>query len=394
MKAIIVGGGIGGLSAAIALRRVGVEATVFERTGKLGEIGAGISLWANAMKALRKLGLYDAVQAVGRPLRPSGELRSWRGEAFYEVSAAAMEERFGDVNVTLHRADLQKTLLAALDEDTVRLDAEFAGFEQDQGGVLARFANGREERSDLLVGADGLHSVVRRQLLGDGLPRYAGYTAWRGVVELEEDPVPGGGGFESWGRGGRFGLAKLGRGRTYWYATKNAPEGEEDAPVGRKGELLARFGRWHKPIPTVIRATEESRILRNDVYDREPIKRWGEGRVTLLGDAAHPMTPDLGQGACQAIEDAVVLAGCLKEEGETEAALRFYEALRVDRTAYIARQSRRLARIGQLENPLVCWLRGAVLKALPQHMLRSRQLEGLEPVVGFEAWRTLRLHGS
>ena len=205
------------------------------------------------------------------------------------------------------------------------------------------------------------------------------------MVELEEDPVLDGSGFESWGRGRRFGLAKLGRGRTYWYATKNAPEGEEDEPVGRKGELLARFGRWHKPIPTVIRATEESRILRNDVCDREPIKRWGKGRVTLLGDAAHPMTPDLGQGACQAIEDAAVLAGCLKEEGETEAALRFYEALRVDRTAYIARQSRRLARIGQLENPLLCWLRGAVLKAIPQHMLMSRQLEGLEPVIGFEA---------
>lgn len=209
MKAIIVGGGIGGLSAAIALRRPGEEATVFGRTGKLGEIGAGTSLWANAMKALRKLGLYDAVQAVGRPLRSSGELRSWRGEVFYEVSAAAMEERFGDVNVALHRADLQKTLLAALDEDTVRLDAEFAGFEQDQGGALARFANGREERSDLLVGAYGLHSVVRRQLLGDGLPRYAGYTAWRGVAELE-DPVPGGGGFESWGGEGGPGWRNLG----------------------------------------------------------------------------------------------------------------------------------------------------------------------------------------
>jgi 2-polyprenyl-6-methoxyphenol hydroxylase-like FAD-dependent oxidoreductase len=163
------------------------------------------------------------------------------------------------------------------------------------------------------------------------------------------------------------------------------PEGEEDAPVGRKGESLARFGRWHKPVPVAIRVTEESRILRNDVYDREPIKRWGEGRVTLLGDAAHPMTPDLGQGACQAIKDAVVLAGCLKEEGETQVALRFYEAQRVDRTAYAARQSRRLARSGQLENPLLCWLRGGVLKALPQHMFRSRQLEGLEPVVGFEA---------
>ena len=134
----------------------------------------------------------------------------------------------------------------------------------------------------------------------------------------------------------------------------------------------------------MIRATEEPRILRNDVYDREAVKRWGQGGVALLRDAAHTMTPDLGQGACQAIEDAVVLAGCLKEAGEIEAALGLYEARRADRTAYVVRQSRRLARTGQLENPLLCRLRDAVLKAIPQHMLRSRQLEDLKPVAGDE----------
>ena len=318
MKAIIVGGGIGGLSAAIALRRAGVEATVFERTGKLGEIGAGISLWANAMKALRKLGLYDAVLAVGRPLRPRGELRSLRGEVFYEVSAAAMEERFGDVNVALHRAHLQKTLLAALDEGAIRLGAEFAGFEQDGGGVVARFANGREECGDLLVGADGLHSVVRAQLRGNGLPRYAGYTAWRAVVEPKEELLPWGTGFESWGRGARFGCAHIGDGRVYWFATANAPEGEKDGPpgdlTGAKAKLLHLFSRWHRPVADLVEAAEEGTILRTDIYDREPLgERWGEGKVTLLGDAAHPMTPNLGQGACQAIEDAVVLARCLGE---------------------------------------------------------------------------------
>ena len=384
MKAIVVGGGIGGLSAAIALRRAGVEATVFERAGELREIGAGISLWANAIKALKKIGLYDAVRAVGRPLRPGGELRFSNGEVFHEVSAAAMEESFGDVTVALHRADLQEALLGALDGAAVRLGADFRASEQDEKGVVARFADGREDRGDLLVGADGLRSTVRTQLLGDGPPRYAGYTAWRGVVELEDDPVPGRAGFEAWGRGGRFGLVKLGRGRVYWFATKNAPEREEEA-AGRKEELLARFGGWYEPIPAVIEATAESDIHYDGVYYREPVKRWGEGRATLLGDAAHPMTPDLGQGACQAIEDAVVLAGCLEEGDGIETALRLYEARRADRTAYVVRQSRRLGRLGQLENPLACGLRDAALKAIPRRLLRSRQLKDLEPIAGYEA---------
>ena len=385
MRVIVVGGGIGGLTTAIALRRAGLEATVFERAGELREIGAGISLWANAMKALKKLGLYDAVRTVGRPLRPGGELRSSTGEVFHEVSAAAMEEGFGDVSVAVHRADLQEVLLGALEpRDAVRLGIDFRGFEQDGDGIVACFADGREERGDLLVGADGLRSTVRARLLGDGPPRYAGYTAWRGVVELEDDPVPGRAGFEAWGRGGRFGLVKLGRGRVYWFATKNAPEGEEEA-AGRKGELLARFGGWHEPIPAVINATGESDIHYDGVYYREPVKRWGEGRVTLLGDAAHPMTPDLGQGACQAIEDAVALAACLAKEGPVETALKLYEARRADRTAYVVRQSRRLGRLGQLESPLACGLRDAVLKALPRRLLKSRQLKDLEPIVGYEA---------
>lgn len=376
MRAIVVGGGIGGLSTALALRRIGGDVVVFERADELREIGAGISLWANAMKALRKMGVADAVRAVGRPLRPKGELRSWSGEVYYEIPADAMEERFEDATVALHRADLQKTLLEELGEDVVRLGAEFKGFEQD-GGVVARFADGREEWGDLLIGADGLYSAVRAQLLGGGPPRYAGYTAWRGVTELE-DSVPGVAAFEAWGRGERFGLVKLGRGRFYWYATKNAPE--RDAKVGRKAELLTRFGAWHEPIPSVIRATEEDSIHRDGVYYREPSRRWSAGHATLLGDAVHPMTPDLGQGACQAIEDAVVLASCLKEEGDVEAALRLYEARRAERVAYVVRQSRRLGRIGQLENPLACRLRDAVLKAIPQRV----QLRQMEAVVGYE----------
>jgi FAD-dependent urate hydroxylase len=384
MRAIVVGGGIGGLSAAIALRQVGVEVVVFEKAGELREIGAGVSLWANAMKALRKLGLYDTVLAVGKPLRPKGELRSPNGRVFYEMPAPAMEKRFGGATVVVHRADLQKALCAALGEDAIHPGAEVTGFEQDKGSVVARFAGGREERCELLVGADGLHSAIRGQLLGDGPPLYAGYVAWRGVAELGDEPFPGGGAFETWGRGERFGLVELGRRRVYWYATKNAPEVEENPGPGRKAGLLARFGGWHEPIPSGLEATEESDIHYDGVYYREPAERWGEGRVTLLGDAAHPMTPDLGQGACQAIEDAVVLARSLGERGDVAAACRLYEDRRKERTASVVRQSRRLGRIGQLESPLLCRLRDTALRAIPKRVQLGVQLRQMKPVVGHE----------
>ena len=374
-KAIVVGGGIGGLTAAIALRRVGIGAVVFERAGELREIGAGISLWVNAMKALERLEIADAVRASGRQ-EIGGAILTSGGGTLSEIPADALEERFGP-NVVLRRADLQGALLAALPEDAVRLDARCVGYRQDGYGVTALFAGGREERGDLLVGADGLNSVVRKQLFGGGAePRYAGFTAWRALAEPGEDQA----GFEAWGRGEIFGLAGLGRGRFYWYATKNAPEGQRDAAAGRKAELLERFGSWCEPIPSVIRATEETAILRNDIYDREPAGRWGEGNATLLGDAAHPMTPNLGQGACQAIEDAVVLADAVRLSDSAASALRSYEARRIRRTGAVVRASRSMARVLQIEAPLLCGVRDAGVRLMPAGARMGR----LDPIVGYE----------
>ena len=349
---------------------------VFERASEMREIGAGISIWINAVKALERLGMAESVRAVGR-LEIGGTVRSSNGVTLSTIPAEVLEERFG-LNVVLRRPDLQRALLAALPEGTVRLDARCVGLRQDDSGVTALFADRREERADLLVGADGLYSVVREQLFGGGKPRYAGFTAWRGLAEPGEEQDEAG--FEAWGRGEVFGLVSLGRGRFYWYATKNTPEGQADAAAGRKAELLERFGYWREPVPSVVRATDETAILRNDVYDREPLKRWSEGRTTLLGDAAHPMTPNLGQGACQAIEDAVVLAECVRAENDVASALRIYERKRMSRTADIARRSRFLSKVAQVENPLLCGLRNVVVRAMPLRL----QLRQLDPILGHE----------
>jgi len=184
---------------------------------------------------------------------------------------------------------------------------------------------------------------------------------------------------ESWGQGTRFLSAPIGRGRVYWAATENVPQGADRGPAGgRKDALLETFRGWHEPIEELIRGTDERVILHTAIYDRDPLgERWGEGRVSILGDAAHPMTPDLGQRACQAIEDAMVLARCLSQESDPTSALRRYEAHRARRVATIVQRSRRLGRVAQLKNPLFCGLRDVLLKTTPDRML-LRQAEEIE----------------
>jgi 2-polyprenyl-6-methoxyphenol hydroxylase-like FAD-dependent oxidoreductase len=316
-RVLIAGGGIGGLVAAIALQREGIAVRVFERVQELVEVGAGLTLWANALRAIHKIGLTDMLETVGKPLTRSCIL-SWQGEILAETPVAALTKRFGTPLVAVYRADLQAALLSALGEGVVQTGATCTGCQQDNMEVRAHLADGQEVAGDFLLGADGLHSTIRAQLFGATLPRYAGYTAWRGVAQITPRQWGEQRATETWGKGRRFGLVPLSQGRMSWFATLNTPEGMGDKERGRKQELLELFRTCHDPVPAVIKATDETAILRNDIYDRPALHHWSRGRVTLLGDAAHPMTPNMGQGACQAIEDAVALAMCLtKENGES-----------------------------------------------------------------------------
>ena len=378
-RAIIIGGGIGGLCAAIALRQAGIETTVFERASRMVEIGAGLSLWANAMRVFDKLGLGQAVRDVSVP-GTLGEIRTWRGELLSEIKSAKLVRKYGAAHIALHRADLQAVLLRALGGENVQLGARCTGFKQDRAGVTAFFADGRQARGRVLVGADGIHSVIRAQLTSKNDPVYAGYIAWRGVTPFEDEALPLGLGIEMWGKGRRFGVTHISQGRVYWFATKNARKDEQDGPAGRKGELLQLFRGWHQPVAAIIEATGEAAILRNDIVEHRSLRRWGKGRVTMLGDAAHAMTPNLGQGACQAIEDALVLARCLSGEDDVASALRHYEAQRIPRTTAVAWQSRLTGRFSQVENPLACRLRNTLTKTTPAFI----QLKQLEWIVGYE----------
>lgn len=362
--ATVIGAGIGGLAAAIALRHAGWEVTVYERANALLPVGAGLSLWSNAMYALNELGRAAAMRSLGVHAH-SGAFRSWRGDVLSRFDLQAHERRLGQPTVVVERAAVQRVLLDALPPETVRLGAACVGFVQDVRGVTARFADGTNARAAVLIGADGIHSAVRGQLFGWQPTRYAGYTVYRGVAPFPHARLlPG----ESVGRGQRFGMFPLSGERVYWYAVCNAPEGmAADVPA----ILRARFAAWHDPIPAILAAVGDAAPLHTDIHDRPLLPRWSAGRVTLLGDAAHPMTPNLGQGACQAMEDAVVLGRCLASAWDVPAALVRYERARIPRTRAIARQARHLGEVLQWAHPVACAARDAVFARLPDRVVAA-----------------------
>jgi 2-polyprenyl-6-methoxyphenol hydroxylase-like FAD-dependent oxidoreductase len=359
---LIAGAGIGGLALGAALQQAGIPFEIFERAPALGSAGAGIVMQTSAMLALRHLGLDQAVAAAGHELK-CGTGKSATGAVLHSTRL----DEFGAPSIAIHRARLQATLLAALDGSHVHTGRELVGFEQEKAVVHARFKGGSRATGALLVGADGLHSVVRRQLLGDTPLRYAGYTSWRGVAPVA-GLSPAHEAIEIWGRGLRFGIVPIAADETYWFAVANEPAGGSGA---ERTMLLERFAGFGEPVRALLEATPAERILRTDIQDRKPVSSWSSGRVCLLGDAAHPTTPNLGQGGCMAIEDAVVLAHCLTKCANLGEALRAYEKKRVERTAKIVSASWQFGRIAQLEGRVVTWLRDLALRATPASQVRA-----------------------
>ena len=360
-KAVVVGGGIGGLAAAVALGRRGWQVEVLEQADRSAGAGAGLSLWPNALRALEELGLADAVRARAALGGPAG-IRDRGGRWLSRTDTAEIGRRYGRVAM-VHRADLLGILLDAVPGPALRHGVTVRGVRPD-GTVLHSAGT---SRGDLVVGADGIHSAVRRTLWPDAAPpRYAGYTAWQTVTA----PVPVGDSSESWGHGERFGYAELADGRVYCFAVANAPQ-------GRDGEGLAglrrRFAGWHDPIPALLAAAGPDEVLHHDLFDLPPLPTYVRGGVVLLGDAAHAMTPNLGQGACQALEDAVVLAAALDGGGGLPA----YDRQRRPRTRMVAARARRLGTVAQWAWPPAVALRNTALRLTP----RSSFVRSLAPLV-------------
>lgn len=418
--AVIVGGGIGGLAAAIGLRRTGWDVTVLERVPAIRPVGAGLVLQANGLRCLDTLGVGAKVRADGSDDVTGGTRRA-DGRWLARISAGELEQALGTPAVGIHRATLHEILLSALPPATVITGAEVV--EVTEGGLVtyrqapsqaacgpdggARDASDRDTSgrhtvsADLVVGADGIHSVVRGLLWPEAAPpAYIGVTAWRGVTPVwDHDLVVG----LSWDRGAEFGIVPLADHRVYWFAALNAPPRDPQAALGtpardpqaglgtrpgdpqaaldrpggdERARVLARFGGWHVPIPELIGATET--VLRDDLACLDdPLRTYVKGRVVLLGDAAHAMVPHLGQGANQALEDAVTLAAVAhRSDG-----LRAYDRLRRTRSQRVAKASRIAGRFGQqLSAPGAVALRNTAMRVIPARL-------ALRSMARFADWR-------
>lgn len=358
---VIIGAGLGGLSAALALSRAGHAVQVFERAPALTEVGAGISLWANAMRVLDALGVGEAVRKASEPLRTT-EFRGRNGRSVVaRFDAEVMEQRLGfsPVIAMIHRATLVEILASALPAGSLHFGAACEGVAQHPDRLAVSLSNGATVDADVVVASDGVRSRVRSIVFGDTAPRFAGYVCFRGVCARPAGLECGYLG-EWWGRGQRFGITALPNDLVYWWATVNVER--PDVTHDIDATLIHRFADWSAPVPSLLASTPRESILCHDVIDRPPTRGWSRDRVVMIGDAAHATTPNLGQGGCLAIEDSVVLARHLGNPGPIEARLRAFEQERFARTTAINRESYRLGAVGQWQGSVACGVRDQVAR--------------------------------
>jgi 2-polyprenyl-6-methoxyphenol hydroxylase-like FAD-dependent oxidoreductase len=353
-RTLIVGAGIGGLATATALGRGGAELVVFERAPELSkvEVGAGITLWCNAMVVLDRLGVGQEVRRRGAVLNVF-EQRDHRGRLLSRWPLDKMARRLGAPVCGINRPDLHAALAEA-GGGWVQTGATAQRFDERDGQVTVTFADGRAETGDVLIGADGLESVIRSQLLGAAPLRYSGLTIWRANLPLDRGVAPPVDFIAWWGAGAKFVIFRSGPERVSWEAIVTSAAGEQDPPGQKRQAIGRRFANFVDLVHRTIDATDEDAIVRTDVCDRRPSKRWGDGRVTLLGDAAHPMTFAVGQGAAQALEDALEITAAISDANGNDdlpAVLRAYEQRRIPRTAHFQNLAWRLARAGALTSP-------------------------------------------
>jgi 2-polyprenyl-6-methoxyphenol hydroxylase-like FAD-dependent oxidoreductase len=351
---LVIGAGISGLATAVALQRRDHEVTVIEERTETSS-GAGISIWPNALAALDEIGVGNAVRDAGGRVT-AGALR-WRNGTFLRhPTPERLVKALGEPLVVIRRSALTKVLADALADGTVRTGLSAVELVATTDGVRLALSDSTMREAAAVIGADGARSIVARHLNGALAHRYAGYTAWRGVASHAIDPDIAG---EVLGPGVEFGHVPLGADRTYWFATERAPAGRV-APEGELSYLRARFASWADPIPAVLAATHPDDVLRNDLYDRDQARQWSRGPVVVVGDAAHPMRPHLGQGGCQGLEDAAVLARFVDADDNLAAAFARFAAFRLPRVRPLVRESKL---IGQMVNMRPGFLSGLASRA-------------------------------
>jgi 2-polyprenyl-6-methoxyphenol hydroxylase-like FAD-dependent oxidoreductase len=364
---LIIGGGIAGLCSAITLQQIGMKVKVYERNTEPTVAGAGIIIAPNALQALEPYHISDEIIRQGNPSH-GFHILSDRGRPLTQLEVPSS---YGSL-YSIHRKDLQHILLSALPPDTVEWGKQFLHLEQKDDYVRVAFSDGSQAEGDLVVAADGIHSNIRKQIFQKYTYRYAGYTCWRGVVSVDALPGLSHRFIETWGTKGRFGIVPLPKNKVYWYALINARPGDSRMANYSTKDLYRQFQNYHDPIPSLLLKTASHDMIHRDIVDIAPMKRFYSDRVVFIGDAAHAITPNMGQGACQAMEDARILAECLRIQNNYQGAFADYEAKRRKRIEKISKQSWKVGKMAQSESFLFTSVRNQLMKHAPNWINRNQ----------------------
>jgi 2-polyprenyl-6-methoxyphenol hydroxylase-like FAD-dependent oxidoreductase len=370
-KVLIVGAGIGGLTAAIALRAKGIHVELYEAAAE--PRGTGLGLSSNATKVLRGLEIDLLGENRGCAIEHM-EFLTKRGKVMRTVPIRAITAELGDPIIGIHRGELMRVLMHAAADTPLRFRTPIVDFETTGRGVTAICADGAAVSADVLIGADGIQSTIRAKIAGPAPPTNCGYVFWLATVPFTHPRVSPGYAGHYWGKGQRFGWMDIGGGQVYWFGSRNIAAPQASSRRISKAEILAAFDGWAPEITEVIGLTPQETIVTVPAQDRPFLAQWGSGPVSLLGDAAHPMQTSLAQGASSAVEDAYVLAEALARIPDPVAALRRYEDLRRERTRLLVRNSRRYSRLEQAQNPVVRFARDLTVRHVPTRVLKRQTI--------------------
>lgn len=342
MNIVLIGGGIAGLTTALALNKLGFQCEIYERAEQLNEVGAGIWLQPNALKVLDWLGLGEIVRDNGASL-DQVNITNAQLVPFKKTKQDLLQDDKGNKIIAIHRATLQNILYKALPEDTVHLGNEFQSMDYLKGQVVASVGDKRIV-PDLLIGADGINSKVRDSMLISASKRFSGQTCWRGISDLSLPAEFQNSGIESWGKKIRFGLSQISEDQVYWFAVVNAQPNGTDTTATIKSELKQTYKDFHPLVLEIIDQTKPEKIIRSDIFDLKRLDKWHQDKVVLIGDAAHATTPNMGQGAGQGIEDAYYLANILSKNN-LEQSLHLFESSRREKVDYVVNNSWRFGQM-------------------------------------------------
>lgn len=358
-KIVIVGGGIAGITTALCLEHFGFKNyEIYEQAAEFKEVGAAISLWPNALRVYQEIGMYDSLSLHWGEIK-SAFIKTDKGKILTKT-----KPKYDLPLVCIHRARLLDTLLSKISQNKLFANHKLAEISEEANSTQLIFENGKTIKADIVIGADGINSKARKYVINDGSPIHRGYNIWRGIAELES--ISDGYGSESWGKEKRVGIVPIKDNQFGWWATLNEAEGELDGPAGSKAKLKELFSDWHSPIPDLIENSPE--IIKNKIGDRKPQKGWHKKNVVLIGDAAHPTTPNLGQGACMSIEGAYLVAKCINKFNDFGSAFLHYEKLHFKRSSSVTKQSLLNGKIGQLKNSTIIRLRNFIFQFLPEKL--------------------------